>query len=79
MDRPEQWALHHLDLVEATADWWSGAQGADEVPAQLAAAWRGVFVTCWSTQANAVLEDNDAVRWALRDCAVPLATSPPGH
>ena len=63
MDHPEQWALRHLDLVEATADWWSAAQGgADEVPAQLAAAWRGVYLNCWSMQADAVLGDNDAVR-----------------
>jgi len=77
MDRPEQWALRHLDLVEATADWWSRVQGgADKVPAQLVAAWRGVYVTCWSMQADAVLEDNDAVRLGdprLRRPAAKLA------
>jgi hypothetical protein len=77
MDHPEQWALRHLDLVEATADWWSGAQdGADEVPARLVAAWRGVYLSCWRMQAEGVLGDNEAVRLGdprLRRPAAKLA------
>jgi hypothetical protein len=60
----EDWGLAHLDLVEATAEWWASARTDAEAvpPASLVAAWRAIYRECWLAQADWLLGDNDAIR-----------------
>ncbi|MBF6556631.1 MAG: replication-relaxation family protein [Acidimicrobiales bacterium] len=62
----EQWGLDHLELVEATLEWWGTAktEASGTPPDVLLAAWRRLYRECWIAQADWLLGEHESVRLA---------------
>ena len=58
--------IEHLELVEATAEWWATAktEAGTIPPDALVHAWRRLYRECWLAQADWLLGKNEAVRLA---------------
>jgi hypothetical protein len=77
----ERWGEDHLDLVGETLTWWAAAKadGVTPVPASVLAAWRAIYRQCWLSQAEVLLDTNEAVSHRDPRLLRPAAALAVGH